>query len=152
MSEQSSGDPWKARLTPAQYRVLRNCGTEPPFTGALLYNKQHGMYTCAACGAPLFSSETKFDSGSGWPSFWDVASAYAVELIRDSSYGMERLEVRCRACGGHLGHLFDDGPAPTGQRYCINSLSLGFEAEGAGADAGDGTVKLGDSSLRIIPD
>ena len=145
------GDEWKERLTPAQYRVLRSCGTEPPFTGALLYNKRHGTYTCAACGSPLFSSETKFDSGSGWPSFWDVAAQGAVELLRDSSLGMERVEVRCRSCGGHLGHLFDDGPAPTRQRYCINSLSLGFEADEKVGGAGD-AGKLADSPLRIISD
>lgn len=160
MTERTGGDPWKERLTSAQYRVLRSCGTEPPFTGALLYNKRHGTYTCAACGAPLFSSETKYDSGSGWPSFYDVASSDAVELLQDGSHGMVRTEVRCRSCGGHLGHLFDDGPAPTGQRYCINSLSLGFEAAGEGSPKGEAGgegvpgsgIGLADSGLRILGD
>lgn len=120
-------DDWKTKLTPEQYHVLREKGTEQPFTGELLNNKKNGMYICAACHAPLFSSETKFDSGSGWPSFWDAVDESKVNLVPDHSLGMSRTEVQCANCGGHLGHLFNDGPTPTGQRYCINSLSLDFE-------------------------
>lgn len=118
---------WQSRLTPEQYRVLRQKGTEVPFTGELLQNKQSGMYDCAACGAELFSSETKFESGSGWPSFTDVTKSDAVELSDDSSDGMQRIEVKCSKCSGHLGHLFDDGPTENGQRYCINSVCLTFK-------------------------
>lgn len=116
-------DVWKKKLTPDQYRVLRQCGTEPPFTGKLLHNKEKGTYTCVACGSPLFSSETKFDSGSGWPSFYDVVEKGNVKLREDRT---RRIEVVCAKCGGHLGHVFDDGPEPTGQRYCINSVALNF--------------------------
>lgn len=122
-------DEWKGKLTPEQYRVLREKGTEAPFTGELLHNKAKGAYVCAACGAELFSSEHKFDSGSGWPSFYEAAQTGAVKLSDDNSHGMRRIEVTCAHCGGHLGHLFPDGPAPTGQRYCINSLSLDFKAD-----------------------
>ncbi len=119
---------WKKKLTPEQYAVLREKGTETPFTGKLLHNKDSGMYTCAACGADLFSSEHKFDSRSGWPSFYDVATKGNVRLERDESLGMERTEVVCANCGGHLGHVFDDAvDQPTGQRYCINSCSLDFK-------------------------
>jgi len=117
----------KKKLTPEQYHVLVEKGTEAPFTGELLENKQDGMYVCAACGQPLFGSDTKFDSGSGWPSFYDVAKTGSVELRDDNSHGMHRTEVVCGNCGRHLGHLFDDAYSqPTGQRYCINSLSLDF--------------------------
>ena len=125
MSEQE----WRERLTPARYEVLRQAGTEPAFTGEYVYNKDSGDYSCAACGAMLFSADTKFDSGTGWPSFTEPAVAQAVELLPDNSHFMRRTEVRCRRCGSHLGHVFDDGPGPTAQRYCINSLALEFQPE-----------------------
>lgn len=118
---------WKQRLTPEQYAVLREKGTEQAFTGAYWDEHGKGMYTCAACGAELFSSETKFDSGTGWPSFSEPAIADAVELRQDNSHGMHRTEVLCKRCGSHLGHLFDDGPTPTKNRFCINSCSLTME-------------------------
>lgn len=122
---------WRAQLTPEEFQVLREHGTERAWTGELLDNKQEGMYRCRACGAELFASGTKFDSGSGWPSFYDSVNSDAVTLIEDRSYGMARTEVRCASCDSHLGHVFPDGHGtPTGERYCINSVCLDFEAEG----------------------
>lgn len=122
------GVDWKKKLTPEQYHVLREKGTEEPFTGKYVDMHENGMYTCAACGTPLFSSDTKFESGSGWPSFYDVAEKGNVVLKDDSSMGMTRVEVECAKCGGHLGHVFDDGPSDkTGKRFCINSCSLDFK-------------------------
>lgn len=119
---------WKKRLTSEQYKILREKGTEAPFTGKFLKNKNTGMYTCAACGAKLFTSSHKFDSGSGWPSFYDVFSSNAVKLTEDRSDGMQRVEVSCANCGGHLGHVFNDAhDQTTGMRFCINSCALDFQ-------------------------
>ena len=122
-----SEEEWAKELTPEQYEVMRRHGTEPPFTGKYTYSKDSGTYRCAACGAELFSSDTKFDSGTGWPSFWEAVRPEAVELIEDRTHGMVRTEVRCARCGSHLGHVFDDGPGPTGQRWCINSVALDLD-------------------------
>lgn len=121
---------WRKELSPERYRVLREAGTEPAFTGALLHNEEAGTYRCGACGRELFTSDTKYDSGSGWPSFYDAIDDKAVVLLDDDSLGVPRIEVRCGACGSHLGHVFDDGPKPTGQRYCMNSLALDFKKRG----------------------
>jgi peptide-methionine (R)-S-oxide reductase len=125
---------WRQELTPERYEVLRQKGTEPAFTGEYWDTKEGGVYRCAGCGQELFSSDTKFDSGTGWPSFFDPMDSDKVETREDNSFMMRRTEVVCSRCGGHLGHLFDDGPQPTGQRYCINSCSLDFD-EGGDSDA-----------------
>jgi peptide-methionine (R)-S-oxide reductase len=119
-----SDEEWRRILTPEQYRVLRAKGTERAFTGAYAMTKDDGIYRCAGCGNQLFSSDTKFESGTGWPSFWEPLSTGAVELHEDFDLGMRRTEVTCARCGGHLGHVFNDGPAPTGERYCMNSVAL----------------------------
>lgn len=118
---------WETALTPEQYRVLRQAGTERAFTGQYWNHKGEGVYACAGCDQELFRSNEKFDSGCGWPSFWEAVDLDKIETRDDHSFGMHRVEVLCSRCGGHLGHLFDDGPEPTGQRYCINSASLSFQ-------------------------
>mgnify|MGYP006271554193 CR=1 FL=1 len=129
---------WQQRLTAEQFRILRQKGTEPAFTGKYYQNKAPGTYICAGCGSELFASDTKYESGTGWPSFWEPASADAVATEADTSLGMRRTEVLCSSCGGHLGHVFPDGPQPTGQRYCINSAALDFiPAEPGGSTSSD---------------
>jgi peptide-methionine (R)-S-oxide reductase len=122
-----SEEDWKQQLTPEQYEVLRNKGTERPFSGKYYMHKEKGIYTCSACGEELFQSDTKFDAGCGWPSFYSVLDSSKVVYTKDTSHGMVRTEITCAKCGGHLGHVFDDGPPPTGLRYCINSVSIEFK-------------------------
>lgn len=131
MSEKiiKSEEDWKNQLNSEQYHILREKGTERPFTGKFNEMMEPGIYVCAGCGEELFSSETKFDAGCGWPSFWDSLDKSKIKMEMDSSLGRIRTEIMCNACGGHLGHVFDDGPHPTGQRYCVNSLSLDFKKQ-----------------------
>jgi len=124
---EKTDEQWRQELTPEAYEVLRRASTERAFTGEYVHNKDTGMYQCGACGADLFSSDTKFESGTGWPSFYEPAVAENIETTDDTSHGMVRTEVRCRRCGSHLGHVFPDGPNPTGLRYCINSCALNFD-------------------------
>ncbi len=130
MAKQFTDEELKKKLTPQEYHILREKGTEAPFTGKYLNHKENGMYTCAVCGAKIFSSDTKFNSGSGWPSFNNPANTKAVKLVEDNSLGLQRVEVTCANCGSHLGHVFKDAPdQPTGMRFCINSACLGFVAQ-----------------------
>jgi peptide-methionine (R)-S-oxide reductase len=130
--EQKTDSEWREALTPQQYKVLRGHGTEPPGSSALNLEKRDGIFACAGCGQPLFSTDTKFESGTGWPSFFKPLEG-SVETTTDRSFGMTRVEVHCKKCGGHLGHLFPDGPQPTGMRYCMNGVALAFEPEPAAA-------------------
>lgn len=125
---------WQSELTPEQYRIMRGKGTEPPFTGEYLNEKTQGVYRCAACGTPLFTSDTKYDSGSGWPSFYAPIDSESVTTEEDSSHGMRRTEVMCAKCEAHLGHVFPDGPRPTGVRYCVNSASLKLDPQPKGEE------------------
>jgi peptide-methionine (R)-S-oxide reductase len=127
MDVTKTDEEWREELSPEQFEVLRRAGTERPFSGKYVDTKDDGTYHCAACGNELFDSSTKFESGTGWPSFWEAVRPEAVELIEDSTHGMVRTEVRCARCGSHLGHVFPDGPRPTGERYCMNSLALDLD-------------------------
>lgn len=126
---QKTEEEWKKILSPEQFYVLRQKGTERPFTGKFVHHKDKGVYTCAACGAELFASDQKFDSHCGWPSFFDELKGGKIKTVVDNSHGMVRTEIMCAKCGGHLGHVFDDGPNPTGLRYCVNSVSLDFKSK-----------------------
>ena len=124
-----SDDQWRDKLTEEEYKVTRMCGSEPPFSGKYYKHNEEGTYHCVCCNAKLFSSSTKYDSGSGWPSFYDAINHKSIKQLKDESMGMVRIEIRCSNCDSHLGHVFPDGPQPTGQRYCVNSLSLDFKSE-----------------------